>query len=192
MAVVLAAAEPKYPLQLGREGPQRTALGADLPAGFIQVDHGGVSDQAAQQVEFPVPVLGQLPQQRIGLRPGERQLTEEGQHLASLAQRDADDVHQVGRRPSGIRIGTRRLVAYLGLVLRQPFREASDFRFQALVVGTQALVIGLDFRQAPFQFRPAVFRLRNPSIVQASVHAISIAQADAVSCASLHFFCSPA
>ena len=57
-----------------------------------------MSDQTAQQVEFSVPVLGQLPQQRIGLRPGERQLTEEAQHLASLAQRDADDVHQERQR----------------------------------------------------------------------------------------------
>ena len=95
----------------------------------------------------------------------------------------------IARRPGGLRLGKRGLVAYLWLVLCQPFRETSDFRFQAMVIGAEALVIGLDFRQAAFQFRPVPFRLSNSSIILlARAHAISIAQVDPVSCASLSIF----
>ena len=98
----------------------------------------------------------------------------------------------IARRPGGLRLGKRGLVAYLWLVLCQPFRETSDFRFQAMVIGAEALVIGLDFRQAAFQFRPVPFRLSNSSIILlARAHAISIAQVDPVSAPVCPFSVDP-
>ena len=95
--VVLAAAEQEHPLALRCEGPQRTSGVADLPTGLVHVDDGGVSHQSAQDVELVLPVLSQLPQQGVGLRLGQRQLTEEAQHGAGLVEGNADDVHEEGQ-----------------------------------------------------------------------------------------------
>src|SRR5712692_893991 len=94
--VILVATEQKQPLAIGGEGPQRTTLVADFPAGLVHVDDGGVGNQLAQSVELLIPVMGQLPQQRIGLRFGQRQLTKETEHGTSFVQRNANDVDQEG------------------------------------------------------------------------------------------------
>jgi len=67
------------------------------PTGLIQVNHRGVREQVAQKVEFSFSVLGQLPQQGVRLRLGQRQPAKEAQERTGLVQRDANDVHQVGQ-----------------------------------------------------------------------------------------------